>query len=80
MNAAFIARMEDILWLYSLPYNQKRPVICYDERPCFLIRPLAKLNFESFEFKIVNACNQIKSESESSSPIAVTLCQNPKYL
>ena len=40
MNAAFIARMEQILWLYSLPYNQKRPVICYDERPCFLIGEL----------------------------------------
>lgn len=29
--------MERILWLYSLPYNALRPVLCYDERPCFLI-------------------------------------------
>ena len=29
--------METILRLYLLPYNPRRPVICYDERPCFLI-------------------------------------------
>lgn len=37
MTAAFLARMEIILRLYLLPYNPSRPVICYDERPCFLI-------------------------------------------
>jgi hypothetical protein len=29
--------MEQILWLYSLPYDPAFPVICFDERPCFLI-------------------------------------------
>ena len=29
--------MELILQLYLLPYNPLRPVICFDERPCFLI-------------------------------------------
>ena len=29
--------MEDILHQYSLPYNPKRPVVVFDERPCFLI-------------------------------------------
>jgi hypothetical protein len=29
--------MEQILWLYSLPYDSLFPVICFDERPCFLI-------------------------------------------
>lgn len=29
--------MELILRLYLLPYNPRRPVICFDERPCFLI-------------------------------------------
>jgi len=33
----FIARMEIILRLYLLPYNSLRPVVCFDERPCFLI-------------------------------------------
>ncbi|MBI1878204.1 MAG: hypothetical protein HYR94_08260 [Chloroflexi bacterium] len=32
-----MARMEQILWLYELPYDADYPVICYDERPCFLI-------------------------------------------
>lgn len=29
--------MERILWLYAQPYDPTRPVLCYDERPCFLI-------------------------------------------
>lgn len=29
--------MEQILWLYALPHDPFRPVICFDERPCFLI-------------------------------------------
>lgn len=36
-TAEFLARMERILWLYRLEYNPLRPVLCYDERPCFLI-------------------------------------------
>lgn len=29
--------MEQILWLYALEYDPKYPVLCFDERPCFLI-------------------------------------------
>jgi hypothetical protein len=29
--------MEQVLHTYSLPYNPKRPVVCFDERPCFLV-------------------------------------------
>jgi len=29
--------MEQVLHTYHLPYNPKRPVLCFDERPCFLI-------------------------------------------
>lgn len=34
--------MERILWLYRQPYNPLRPVLCYDERPCFLIGDLVE--------------------------------------
>jgi len=37
MNAVFIACMEKLLWLYSLVYDASYPVVCFDERPCFLI-------------------------------------------
>jgi hypothetical protein len=37
VNAAFIAQMERLLWLYSLPLDLRFPVVCFDERPCFLI-------------------------------------------
>jgi transposase len=29
--------MEQLLWLYALPYDPKYPLVCFDERPCFLI-------------------------------------------
>lgn len=29
--------MEQILWLYMLAYDPDYPVVCFDERPCFLI-------------------------------------------
>ena len=37
INGAFIAQMEHLLWLYGLPYDPTEPVVCFDERPCFLI-------------------------------------------
>jgi hypothetical protein len=37
MDSSFIARMEQILSLYALPYDEQYPVVCFDERPCFLI-------------------------------------------
>ena len=37
MDSRFIARMEQILHLYSLPYDKRYPTVCFDERPCFLI-------------------------------------------
>jgi transposase len=42
MDALFISRMERILWLYSLPFDEQFPVLCFDERPCFLIAELVK--------------------------------------
>jgi hypothetical protein len=32
-NATFVAAMEDVLEVYSRPYNPARPVICMDEKP-----------------------------------------------
>lgn len=37
VDAAFLANMEAILDLYAQPYDVQYPVVCFDERPCFLI-------------------------------------------
>lgn len=37
MDSLFIAKMEQILWLYAQSYDPNYPVVCFDERPCFLI-------------------------------------------
>jgi DDE superfamily endonuclease len=29
--------MEEVLDVYEKPYNPAQPVVCFDERPCFLI-------------------------------------------
>lgn len=36
MNAAFVARMEDVLAVYERPHDSLFPVVCFDERPCVL--------------------------------------------
>ena len=44
--------MEQILWLYSLPYDPLYPVLCFDERPCFLIGELVEpLSLQSGQVK-----------------------------
>lgn len=41
-NAAFVAAMEDVLSVYSRPYNEKRTVICMDEKPVQLFASARK--------------------------------------
>lgn len=57
--------MEMILRLYLLPYNPARPVVCFDERPCFLIgntvqnlemKP-GQVTKENFEYTKHGSCN-----------------------
>lgn len=35
--------MEDVLNQYALPYDSQRPLICFDERPCFLIEDVGSI-------------------------------------
>jgi hypothetical protein len=35
--------MEDVLHQYHLPYDPQHPLICFDERPCFLIEEVGAL-------------------------------------
>jgi len=37
LDSRFIARMEELLHLYARPHDPLQPVLCFDERPCFLI-------------------------------------------
>jgi hypothetical protein len=36
-NAEFVCQMEDVLDVYKRPYDPKRPMVCFDERPKQLI-------------------------------------------
>lgn len=64
INAAFLARLEAILALYALPYDQVYPVVCFDERPCFLIgdtlspRPMRKgeIAKQHYEYEKLGSC------------------------
>jgi DDE superfamily endonuclease len=37
ITGAYLWHMEDVLQQYQLPYDARHPLICFDERPCFLI-------------------------------------------
>ena len=41
-NADFVAHMEDVLEVYSRPFNEKIPVVCMDEKPYQLLDELFK--------------------------------------
>lgn len=64
MDSRFLARMEQILELYGLPYDPLYPVVCFDERPCFLIgdkiEPLAlqtgKVRREHYAYEKLGSC------------------------
>lgn len=57
--------MERILWLYSLPYDRDHPIVCFDERPWFLIgdkiEPIAmqtgQVKKEHFAYEKNGSCN-----------------------
>lgn len=65
IDSRFIATMERVLALYALPYDPRYPVICFDERPCFLIgdrvEPLAlqsgQVSKEHYAYEKLGACN-----------------------
>jgi hypothetical protein len=40
ITGEYLARMEEVLRLYNLPYDEKRPVVCFDELPVQLIDDL----------------------------------------
>jgi transposase len=56
--------METILALYALPYDPDDPVVCFDERPCFLIgdevEPLAlqsgQVRKEHYAYEKLGSC------------------------
>jgi hypothetical protein len=37
ITAEYLARMEDVLHLYNHPLDEKRPVVCFDEKPVQLL-------------------------------------------
>ena len=56
--------MEHLLWLYALPLDARFPVICFDERPCFLIgdtvsglaMKAGQVSKEHYEYKKLGSC------------------------
>lgn len=56
--------MERLLWLYSLPLDARFPVVCFDERPCFLIgdtvaglaMKAGSVAKEHYEYKKLGSC------------------------
>jgi hypothetical protein len=57
--------MEDVLDLYAEPFDPKRPVVCFDERPCQLLGDVAeplppapgRVKRIDYEYKREGTCN-----------------------
>lgn len=79
--------MEQLLELYALPYDPLYPVICFDERPCFLIgdqiEPLAlqtgKVRKEHYAYEKLGSCALLASiEPLTGKPLAQVHPQRTK--
>jgi len=61
--------MERLLWLYSLPFDARFPVVCFDERPCFLIGDTVSglalkagcVSKEHYEYEKLGSCALLMS-------------------
>jgi len=64
-NAEFAAKMEDVLEIYALPYDDEYPLICMDEQPVQLLgnvyKPLpmepGKVLREDYEYERKGTCS-----------------------
>ena len=57
-NAEFVAHMEDVLSVYSRPYNEKYPVVCMDEKPYQLLDE----DYPSIEMSETNHIRKVDCE------------------
>jgi hypothetical protein len=56
--------MEDVLHQYQLPYDPQHPLLCFDERPCFLLEDVGgilpmspgKAKRQHYEYQKNGAC------------------------
>lgn len=64
-NGEFVARMEDVLEVYALPYDKEMPMVCMDEQPFQLLdeklKPLkmkpGKVRKEDYEYIRNGVCS-----------------------
>jgi hypothetical protein len=64
IDALFLARLEAILAFYNLPYDPAYPLLCFDERPCFLSgdtlvpRPMSpgKVAKQHYQYEKLGSC------------------------
>ena len=64
-NATFVAAMEDVLEVYSRPYDLARPVICMDEKPYQLLGEVRE-SIPAEQGKIEKVDNEYKREGTCS--------------
>lgn len=57
-NADFVAKMEDVLAVYQRPYDEKKPVICMDEKPFQLLDDCIK------PIKMSENCHKTKEDCQ----------------
>ena len=72
-NAEFVARMEDVLSVYSRPYDEKRPVICMDEKPYQLLDE----KYPPIEMKETNHIRKYDCEYERKGTCSIFMFTEP---
>lgn len=72
-NAEFVARMEDVLEVYSRPYDPARPVVCMDEKPFQLLDEV----FEPIPMSETNHVKKYDCEYERKGSCSIFMFTEP---
>ena len=72
-NAEFVSHMEDVLEVYSRPYNENRPVICMDEKPFQLLGEM----YQTIEMSPLNHIKKYDCEYERKGTCSIFMFTEP---
>lgn len=72
-NAEFVARMEDVLEVYSRPYDETHPVVCMDEKPYQLLSD----EYETIEMSETNHVRKTDSEYSRKGTCSIFMFTEP---
>ncbi|RJF69134.1 IS630 family transposase [Deinococcus cavernae] len=87
LTANFLCEMERVLDVYALPYDERFPVLCFDEQPCFLIGDVmapvpmepGRVAKEDYEYRRFGSCAVLLAVEPKTGRRFAKVCARQEY-